>query len=171
MQRDRAGDERRESIEQAVARLRIHGADLRSATDAPLTELRVGLDSREHRIRHKVSESAFGRASKQGLPLAKPADTQPEHGLRRTPRQRRTGRRILPGKAFRGERSGAQAGCNREGCDQAASGKREMTGLRSGGCPGLDEMQGGNRAVGLPMRLEDGESDGARRRSPRPLDR
>ena len=75
MQRDRAGDERRESIEQAVARLRIDGADLRSAADAPLTELRVGLDSREHRIRHKVSKSAFGRAPEQGLPLAKPADT------------------------------------------------------------------------------------------------
>ena len=171
MQRDRAGDERRESIEQAVARLRIHGADLRSATDAPLTELRVGLDSREHRIRHEVSESAFGRAPEQGLPLAKPADTQTEQGLRRTPRQRRTGRRILPCQAFRGERSGAQAGCNREGCNQAASGKREVIGLCCGGCPGFDEIQGGNRAVGLPMRLEDGESDGARRRSLRPLDR
>ena len=171
MQRDRAGDERRESIEQAVARPRINGADLRSATDAPLTELRVGLDSREHCIRHKVPESAFGRAPEQGLPLAKPADTEAEHGLRRTPRQRRTGRRILPCQAFRGERSGAQAGCNREGCDQAASGKREVIGLRGGGRSGFGEVQGRNRAVRLPTRLEDGESDSTRGRALRPLDR
>ena len=133
MQRERAGGDGRDLLEQAVAHLRVHGADLRPAPDAPPAEIRARLDAREHRIRRKVAESAFGHRSEQGPPLAHPAGAEPERGIGGAPRQRRAGRGLLSVDAFRGDRGGGQVGGNRHGCNQAALGEREVAGPRGGG--------------------------------------
>ena len=154
MQRERAGDERREPVEQAVTRPRVHGADLRRAADVPAANLGVRLDPREHRVRHEVSEGAFGRAPKQRIPLAHPAGTEAERGLGRAPRQRRAGRGLCAREAFRGERGGAQVGGKRQGRNEATSREPEVTGLCGGGRAGPGEVQRRERAVRLGGRLE-----------------